>query len=281
VDHEQFRIDSRERWEAAASGWGARRDLFQRATEQVSRWMVDAIEPQPGHVVLDLAAGPGDTGFLAAERIKPGGRLISTDGAEAMVEVARARAKELGIDNAEHRAMEAEWIDLPTASVDGVLCRWGYMLLADPEAALRETRRVLRPGGRVALAAWDAPGRNPWASAFQDELAERSINPPQEGCGPTMFSLAEAGRVDQLLADAGFTEWRVEAIDFAFEAPSFDDWWEVQYDLSPSLPGALGSISPEQRDAVHAAIEARMAHYREPDGSLRMPARTLVAVAEA
>ena len=51
--------------------------------------------------------------------------------------------------------MEAEWIDLPTASVDGVLCRFGYMLLADPEAALRETRRVLKPGGRVALAVWD------------------------------------------------------------------------------------------------------------------------------
>jgi hypothetical protein len=140
---------------------------------------------------------------------------------------------------------------------------------------------VLRPGGRVALAAWDAPGRNPWASAFQDELAERSINPPREGSGPTMFAFAEPGRIEELLDAAGFAEWRVEAIDFSFEAPSFDHWWEVQYDLSPSLPGALEAISPEQRDEVHAAIEERVAPHRQPDGSLRLPARTLVAVAEA
>ncbi len=79
-----------------------------------------------------------------------------------MVEAAKENAARLGVTNVEAKAMEAEWIDLSTATVDGVLCRWGYMLLADPEAALRETRRVLRPDGRVALAAWDAPERNPW-----------------------------------------------------------------------------------------------------------------------
>ena len=73
-----------------------------------------------------------------------------------MLEAARRRAAELGIDNAEFKPMEAEWIDMGTATVDAVLCRWGYMLLADPETALRETRRVLRPGGRVAFAVWAA-----------------------------------------------------------------------------------------------------------------------------
>jgi len=151
MDAETFRATSRERWESAAEGWARHREAMQRDAMPVSQWLLDAIDPQPGQTILELAAGPGDTGLLAAQRVAPDGRAIITDGADAMVEVARARAQELGVENVELRAMEAEWIDLPAASVDGVVCRWAYMLLADPEAALRETRRVLRPGGRVAL----------------------------------------------------------------------------------------------------------------------------------
>ena len=80
--------------------------------------------------------------------------------------------------------LNAEWIDLPVASVDAVLCRWGYMLMADPAAALLETRRVLRPGGRVALAVWDGIEPNPWALLPGLELGERGLLPPPNGDGP-------------------------------------------------------------------------------------------------
>jgi len=281
MDHQQFRADSRERWEAAASGWAGRRAAFQAAAEPVSQWMVDAIRPQPGHVVLELAAGPGDTGFLAAELIEPGGKLISTDGAEAMVEVARARAAELGIANVEFKPMEAEWIDLGTATVDAVLCRWGYMLLADPEAALRETRRVLRPEGRVALAAWDSPDANPWMSSLGRVMVELGLEQPPDPGAPSPFSFAKPGVIGELLDACGFTEWNVEAVDFDFRAASYDDWWEHQWDMSPSLSRTLASATPEQRDAVYEGIEERLSPYRAEDGSLAIPARTLVAVAEA
>lgn len=281
MDHQQFRADSRERWQAVAAGWGARREALQAVAAPVSRWMVEAIAPEPGHTVLELAAGPGDTGLLAAERIRPGGRLISTDGAEAMVELVRARAAELGLENVEARPMEAEWIDLPAASVDGVLARWGYMLLADPESALRETRRVLRPGGRVALAAWDAAERNPWSAAFGAELLARGLVTAPEPGEPTMFSFAPAGRVRELLENAGFAEIVVDALDLTFTAPSFDAWFEHQYDMSPGLSRALAGATPQQRDELYEGVRRRLAPHRAEDGSLRMPARTLVASAEA
>ncbi|HVW19076.1 MAG TPA: methyltransferase domain-containing protein [Solirubrobacteraceae bacterium] len=281
MDHEDFRAASREQWEGAAAGWGARRATFQAAAEPVSAWMVDALDPQPGETVLELAAGPGDTGLLAAARIAPGGRLISTDGAEAMVEVARARAAELGVENAEFRQMEAEWIDLGAASVDGVLCRYGYMLLADPEAALRETRRVLRPGGRVALAAWDAPERNPWMSTIGAELVAQGLSEPPASGAPGPFSFSAPGRIEELLDAAGFAEWRVDAVDHGFAAASFDDWWEFQYDQSPTLRAQLADATPEQRDALYEGVAARVARFARDDGSLWLPARTLVALAEA
>ena len=90
-----------------------------------------------------------------------------------MITAAQARAEQLGIANVRFRQIDAEGIDQPAASLDGVLCRWGYMLMADGEAALRETRRVLKPGARVALAAWTGPAENPWASIPMRELVER------------------------------------------------------------------------------------------------------------
>ena len=231
--------------------------------------------------MLDLAAGIGDTGFLAAARVAPGGRLISSDGAEAMVEQARERAAELGLDNVEFKAMEAEWIDLGTATVDCVVCRWGYMLLADPETALRETRRVLRPGGRLALAAWDEAAANPWVTAFRVVLVERGFEPPPDPAVPSMFSFAHPGRIELLLDAAGFAEWRVDAVDITFDVSSFAEWWEHQYDMSLDLARALNRLTPEQRDEIHDGVEARLRPYTADDGSLRLPGRTLVAMAEA
>ena len=101
TDPEEYRAASRERWAAVAGGWGTHRRVMQAAAEPVSQWMVEAIAPQPGHRVLELAAGPGDTGFLAAELIAPGGTLISSDAVPEMVDQARARAAELGITNVE------------------------------------------------------------------------------------------------------------------------------------------------------------------------------------
>src|SRR3712207_671036 len=130
----------------------------------VSVWMVEAINPQPGHTVLELAAGLGDTGFLAAELVAPGGTLICSDFSPEMLSAAQERAARLGIRNVRFRQIDAETaIDQPAASVDGVLCRWGYMLMADPDTALRETRRVLKRGARVALAVWASPQDNQWS----------------------------------------------------------------------------------------------------------------------
>src|ERR687885_2607443 len=103
MDAEAYRAESRERWEAAAAGWAQEREAFQRDTIAVSQWMLDAAPLQPGHTVLELAAGPADLGLMAAELVAPDGRAIITDNAEAMIETAKARAQEGGATNVEIR----------------------------------------------------------------------------------------------------------------------------------------------------------------------------------
>ena len=162
-----------------------------------------------------------------------------------------------------------------------MLCRWGYMLFADPETALRETRRVLRSGGRVALAAWDAPDQNPWARSMGAELVERGLAPPPDPEAPGMFSFAQPGRIEDLLAGAGFTEIVVEGVDVIFPVASFDQWWEYQFDITPSLSETLAKATPEQRDEVYEGVQGRLEPFRAEDGSYALPGRTLVASAEA
>lgn len=280
-DAESFRAAARDQWARSAPGWRERRAHLQAAALPVSRWMVDALALQPGHRVLELAAGAGDTGLLAAELIEPGGTLICSDASEEMLGVARERAAALGAANVEFRVLEAEWIDLVAASVDAVLCRWGYMLLADPAAALRETRRVLRPAGRVALAAWDAAERNPWSAIATDAARGALGAPPPDAEAPGMFSFRDPERIRGLLLDAGFGDVAVEPLELELAYGDVDEWWEDRVALSIPFADALGRLDPAARERLRADVNARLAGYADPEGRLSMPARAWVAAASA
>lgn len=280
-DANAHRDASLQGWEEAAAGWVRSQERLRDFGAPVSHWMLSAVAPQPGQRVLELAAGLGETGLLAAELVAPVGGAVISDQAEAMLVGARARAAELGLSNIEFQVINAEWIDLPVASVDVVLCRWGYMLMADPAAALRDARRVLRAGGRIALAVWDAIEQNPWAELPGLELRERGLTawPPAGTPGP--FALGHAERVSELLAQAGFAEVNVESLQLHRRHASFEEFWETTLDLSRGFHDAVLARAQAEIDEIKAAVQARLAPYEAPDGMLDIPARTLVASASA
>jgi len=282
-------------WEAAASGWTRRQEAIRRFGAPVSSWMLGAAALQPGERVLELAAGLGETGMLAAEKVAPMGGVIISDHAEAMLDGARSRALALGLSNVEFQVLSAEWIDLPLASVDVVLCRWGYMLLADPAAALAETRRVLRPGGRVALAVWDSVRHNPWASLPMLELIERGLTavpmsgaaagetaaPGEAGWQPGIFALGDPELVRELLSGAGFTGIVVDAIDVEQRYESIEEMWETALDINHTFHDAVLSRPEPEIAEIRAGLATRLAPYTGADGTIALPGRTLVAWARA
>jgi ubiquinone/menaquinone biosynthesis C-methylase UbiE len=281
LEPDEQRAASREGWERVAQGWGSQADRMRDWGMPVSEAMVDSLGLVAGQRVLELAAGPGDTGFMAAARIRPGGVLISSDGAEAMVEVARGRAARDGVDNVEFRQLELEWIDLPTASVDAILCRWGIMLTVDPEAAAREARRVLRTGGRAAFAVWDAPERNPWATIPSQALIALGHAEPPDRDAPGMFSLAADGALRELLESAGFVEVRVQPVALNYRFESAGAFIDQMGELSQSMSNTVQKLSESGRRAIREQITEGVSAFTAADGSVSVPGSSLVGVADA
>jgi len=262
MDADAYRSHSLDAWDSAAAGWARRGEWFAQTTLPISHWMLDAVRLQPGHRVLELAAGLGETGLLAAELI-------------------RARAARLGITNVEFRVLDAEWIDLPLASLDAVVCRFGYMLMADPAAALRETRRVLAPGGRLALAVWDRSETNPWSDISRIALEAHGLREPSPPGSPGPFALADPDRVDELLEGAGFTEIELDALDFLQRDPDFETWWAGHLDMSTIARRAVEQGDPRVVEAARAEIREGFAPYTDDAGALAIPGRTILASATA
>ena len=200
MDAAEFRRTSRAVWEAMAPGWDDRHAYFEEIARPVRDLMLQRLAPERGQTILDLAAGTGVAGFAAAGIVGSEGHVIVSDFAERMVDAAKRHASSLGLKNMECRVLDAEQLDLADHAVDGVICRWGYMLMADPAAAFRETRRVLRPGGRLAFAVFTGPEENPWGALPAAALVERVHMAPPEAGAPGLFALADRSRLTGLLA---------------------------------------------------------------------------------
>jgi SAM-dependent methyltransferase len=204
--------------------------------------------------------------------------VISADISPAMLDVARRRAAELGLANVDLRVIDAERIDLPDASVDGVICRFGYMIMADPGVALAETRRVLRPGGRRALAVWGAPERNPFFAAIAMALVGGGHMPPPPPEGPGIFSMASEGRTRGLLEGAGFREVRLEEVPVRCAFGGVDEYLELIADTAGPIGLVLAGLGDEERRAVAAQVADVFAPFATAEG-YEVPGVTLGAVA--
>jgi SAM-dependent methyltransferase len=263
---EAARLRSRATWNAVATGWYTQREEIWESSRPVSEWMIRRLDPQPGDTVLELAAGVGDTGLRTARSVGRSGRVIITDSAPQMVAAARRRAEEMGVENAQFRTLDAERMDLETDSVDGVLCRWAYMLMIDPAAAFAETRRVLRPGGRLAFSVWAARERNPALSLAGTVLVELGHCPPPDPESPGPFSMADASRIRELVVGAGFAGPVIEEVSFRRQFINQDAYWRFLIETSATTVPVLRSLPPKAQNTVRERVHEAARPFHSGEG---------------
>lgn len=258
-------------WDLAASVyeslWGA-----QLAPAQAEAMACAGLSS--GEYLLDVACGTGTTAIEAAAGVSPGGRVLGVDLSGRMVEAARARARLEHCLNARFERMDAERLDLPDEGFDAVLCVLGLMYLPDPERALAEMRRVLRPGGRIVLAVWGERRRCGWAELFPIVDAEVA----SEVC-PLFFRLGQGGVLAELCVAAGFRVASQSRITAALTYHDADEACDAAFVGGP-VALAWSRLNGAARMRVRCRYLESIAAWRQ-GGCFRIPAEFLVLAASA
>ena len=277
---DDYRAASLQGWSKVAPDWAELTDRIDRQLSAAAEWMMEALALAPGERVLELAGGPGTLSLMAARAVAPDGQVTHTDFAEPMVQAARERLEREGITNVEFRVMDAEAMDVPDGSVDAVVCRMGFMLMADPAAAMRESARVLAPRGRIALAVWAEPDSNPWAVVAMRAIASELGAPPPPPGAPGLWSLADESRLRAMLEQAGFQSVRIVALDGTNDFDSAEQWMELNRRLAGPIRALMDNVDDGKREQIADRMREAVKPYQQPDGSISLPQRMLAASAQ-
>jgi SAM-dependent methyltransferase len=266
---EQIREAQRVAWGGLAGGWEKWDAVIMDQLRPVGDAIVDALGIREDHEHLDIASGTGEPGLSVARRARAG-RVVLTDLAPEMLEVAARRAGTEGLTNVETEVCSADDLPFDDARFDSVSVRFGYMFFPDMAAATAELARVLRPGGRLCSAVWVRPDRNPWTALAMQAIATEVELPAPDLDGPHMYRCGEPGQVAQLYEAAGLQDVREWDVEVELVTASAAEYWEVMSEHVSLAVAVLQRVDEGARERIRADAMVRVRPY-ERDGQVRVP----------
>lgn len=275
---EQIREQQKESWNTFSPGWKKWDDLMMEFLKPMGESIIRSIRPERHHLVLDIAAGTGEPGLTIAEMC-PDGKVVITDLAEGMLEVAREHAVKRGISNIETRACDVCELPFPDNTFDAVSCRFGFMFFPDMALAAREMARVLKPGGRVATSVWNSAEKNFWVTAMGGTINRNMQLPPPPPGAPGMFRCAESGLIRGLFEQAGLKNTAETEVFGKLNAGTADHYWNVMTEVAAPFVAALSKADEPLRAKIKREVFDQL-QERFPDGRVAFDASALVVYGE-
>ncbi|MBP2303109.1 class I SAM-dependent methyltransferase [Azospirillum picis] len=262
----------RERWTASADAWDRWADPMADLADKLNRPLLDAVGLVEGERLLDLASGAGEPALSAARRAGPAGLVVGSDLVPGMMTGAIRRVR--GTDGPAPSFAAADMTALPfaDAAFDRVTCRFGIMFVPPVEAALREVRRVLRPGGKAAFMVWGPRSGN---GLFAEIGAVVAGHLGEDGSLDPLFRFAGPGRLSALLQAAGFTSTAESDLTPVRKAPADQPFWRAALEMS--FGHRLDGLPPDRRAAIEADIARRFA-AQAVDGIVPVPSHARIVV---
>jgi ubiquinone/menaquinone biosynthesis C-methylase UbiE len=250
----------------AAAAWARWHDKLAIQGAAVNDRLMQHARVRPGVAVLDLASGTGHPGIALAHRVTPSGSVMLTDLSPPMLDVARARLAKEGLANVAFEVADAHRLPFADASFDAITCRLGIMYFTDLAGALREIARVLKPGGRVAFAAWGRMDQGTYAPFILGPAMRRRPMPPPPPGVPWPGRFSEPGLLRAALVEAGYSDVTEENAILPFPWPGTPrDLSEHFYDVAIPMRPLLDSFSPEEKEQLFQEALAVLPAAREPD----------------
>lgn len=261
-EHERQRQETAANWATRADTWDQWADRMAKFAEPLNQPLIEAAGIGPGARVLDLASGAGEPAIPIARLVGPSGSVVATDLVPDMMKGARRRAAEEGLTYIRFEQADMEALPFPDDSFDAVTCRIGLMYAPDPAKALREARRVLKPGGRAAFLVWGPHEDNTYFQVCDHVLEHVMGIPAHEGAfSPTR--LGDEGRLAGLFKEAGFLDVEERSLRFNPRLDPATKFWRSQAALR--LGARLEQMSEAEREKLDAALAEGFERRRDGD----------------
>ncbi|MBK6831713.1 MAG: class I SAM-dependent methyltransferase [Flavobacteriales bacterium] len=263
-------------WNKFSAGWKKWDDLTMKFLAPAGEAIMDHLGATGTSVVLDIAAGTGEPGLSIAKHLH-GGKVIITDLAEHMLEVAREKAAAAGITNVEFQEADANALPFADNSFDEISCRMGFMFFPDMQKAANEMARVLKPGGRIATTVWAGPEKNFWVTCMQKNIKKHiDVAPPEPGA-PGMFRCAQPDLIASLFRNAGLKDVAERDVPNVVGVNGPQQYWDMMTEVAAPFVAVLSKADAATVAKVKADVLADMTE-RYPKGNVDACAMVIMGV---
>jgi ubiquinone/menaquinone biosynthesis C-methylase UbiE len=264
------------RWTGSAPYWEKHRDAIRQMFAPVTQALVADGQIVTGHVVLDIATGPGEPALSVAGLVGPNGKVFAIDPIPEMVAAARRAAGLRESRNVQFDVAFAEQLPYPADRFDAVISRFGVMFFPSPLDGVREMLRVLKPGGKLALAVWHFAENNPFHYSLSRVIDRYVESPPLAPDALDAFRFASPGKLRAILSEAGAISLSERLLQFPIQAAiSLEDFWTLRIEMSEKLREKMARLSNDQMTEVKRETLESLREY-STDSGMRFPAEVII-----